>query len=452
MLLFVIEMLRLARDLAVALIDATIGFKRKRYEYTTIIRSGSDKVWQAITAKTITFGSVIPVRMTCEPVPNTENVFRTKIENVKIDNVDQVMTWRQTLRREGQALHCEILADDTNPELLCGADDRLGYELAETTEGTRLTLFREVTPRSVMDALLAPSGLRSGARTFKKQIEKELDLKPTLVERLTSFGIGLSILGFASFWYMMGFEFAAVLVVVTLLHELGHALAFRLVGMQLKGIYIVPFMCGIAIPKTPFRTDFQVGFVSLMGPGFSLIPTFAFLIGYHASGNSTLYTAAWISAFANFLNLAPILPLDGGHVINVVLRAVSRRLALIVSCVGVPLGLLGAWWFNNYVLGVLVLIAAIGLWASVSKGDAAGDQMVPMSRLSAAILLAGSIVTAAGHGYAGYSAYSAHQKSAPAGGAAPWEERAQQLYSPASGKIVVHYRILASGFAQLASG
>src|SRR3954465_5625813 len=109
MLLFVIEIFRTARDLAVALINATIGFRRKRYEYTTIIRSESDKVWQAITAERITFGSVIPVRMTCEPESNPKNVFRTKIDNVKIgdvkiDNVDQVITWRQTLRREGQAL------------------------------------------------------------------------------------------------------------------------------------------------------------------------------------------------------------------------------------------------------------------------------------------------------------------------------------------------------------
>jgi Zn-dependent protease len=432
MLLFVIEMFRLARDLAIALIDATIGFKRKRYEYTTIIRSGSDKVWQAITAKTITFGSVIPVRMTCEPVPNTENVFRTKIDNfwTKIDNVDQVITWRQTLRREGQALHCEILADGTNPELLCGADDRIGYELAETTEGTRLTLFREVTPRSVMDALLAPSGLRSGARTYKKQIEKELDLKRPLVERLTSFGIGLSILAFASFWYTMGLEVAALATVIILLHELGHALAFPLVGMQPKGIYLVPFIGGAATAKTPFRTDFQEGFVSLMGPGFSLIPTFAFLIGYLASGNSTLYTAAWISAFVNLLNLAPVLPLDGGRVIRAVLTAVSRRLALIVSCVGVPLGLFGAWWFNDYVYGALFLIVAIGLWVSVRKGDATDNQLVPMSRMSAAILLAAFIVTAAGHGYMCYTAYNFHQKSASAGAAAPLEERAQQLYSP----------------------
>jgi hypothetical protein len=453
MLPFVIEMLRLARDFAIALFDATIGFKRKRYEYSTIIRSGSDKVWQAVTANTKTFGSVIPVRMTAEPVPNAENVFRTKIVLLQGEAaVDQVMTWRQTLRREGQALHGEILADGTDPNLLCGSDDGFGCDLAEIPEGTRLTLFREVTPRSVMDALLAPFGVRSEARTYKKQIEKELDVKPTLVERLTSFGVGLSILAFASFWYMMGLEAAALLAVVILLHELGHALAFRLVGMQPKAIYLVPFMGGLATAKTPFRTDFQIGFVSLMGPGFSLIPTFAFLISYHASGNSTLYTAAWISAFVNFLNLAPILPLDGGHVIKAVLTAVSRRLALIVSCVGVPFGLLGAWWLNDYVFGGLVLIVAIGLWGSVKTGDAADDQTVPMSRFSAAILLAGFIITAAGHGYAGYSAYSAYQKSAPAGGATPMEERAQQVYSPASGNIVAHYRILASGFPQLASG
>jgi Zn-dependent protease len=284
-----------------------------------------------------------------------------------------------------------------------------------------------------MDALLAPSGLRSGARTYKKQIEKELDLKRPLVERLTSFGIGLSILAFASFWYMMGLEFAALLAVVILLHELGHVLAFMLVGMQPKGIYLVPFIGGLATAKTPFRTDFQEGFVCLMGPGFSLIPTFAFLIGYLASGNSTLYAAAWISAFVNLLNLAPVLPLDGGRVIRAVLTAVSRRLALIVSCVGVPLGLFGAWWFNDYVYGALFLIVAIGLWVSAKTRDAADDQTVPMSRMSAAILLAGFIITAAGHGYAGYTAYTLHQKSVSAGApATPMEERAQQLYRPES--------------------
>src|SRR5262249_54507519 len=407
MLLIVIEMFRLARDFAIALIDATVGFKRKRYEYTTIIRSGSDKVWQAVTAKTITFGSVIPVRMTAEPVPNAENVFRTKmVLQLGEADVDQVITWRQTLRREGQALHCEILADGTTPNLLYGSDDSVGYNLAETPQGTRLTMFREVTPSSVMNALLAPSDLRWAARGFKKRIEKELDLKPTLVERLTSFGIGLSILAFASFWYTMGLEFAALLAVFILLHELGHALAFRLVGMQLKGIYLVPFMGGAAVSKTPFRTDFQKGFVALMGPGFSLIPTFVFLIGYLASGNSTLYTATAISAFLNFLNLAPILPLDGGHVIKTVLTAVSRKLALVVSCIGVPFGLLGAWWLNDYVFGALILITAIGLWHSVRTGDAADDQTIPMSRMSAAILLAGFVVTAEGHGYAGYFAYT----------------------------------------------
>jgi hypothetical protein len=69
--------------------------------------------------------------------------------------------------------------------------------------------------------------------------------------------------------------------------------------------------------------------------------------------------------------------------------------------------LFAAWWIDDYMVAAVVLIAAIGLWRSV-KTD---DQTVPMSRLSAAVLLAGFIVAAGGHGYAGYSAYTAHQKS-----------------------------------------
>ena len=79
--------------------------------------------------------------------------------------------------------------------------------------------------------------------------------------------------------------------------------------------------------------------------------------------------------------------------------------------------------------GALFLIVAIGLWGSVKTGDAADDQTVPMSRMTAAILLAGFIITAAGHGYVCSTAYTLHQKSVSAGApATPMEERAQQLY------------------------
>jgi Zn-dependent protease len=311
------------------------------------------------------------------------------------------------LRREGEALHCRILVDGTESELVHGPDDRLGYELSTSPEGTRLTVFREVTPNGIMDAILAPFGARVGARTYKKKIEKEVGAPRTTLERLAASGIVLSLVAFASFCYLWGFQFAAILAVVILLHELGHVLAMKLVGMEVKGIYLIPFFGGIAVPKSPYRTDFQTGFVCLMGPGFSLVPTFAFLAAYQIIGGAILYDAALVSAIINLINLLPILPLDGGHVVKSILTAVNRRLANIAALIGCAAGVFLAWRYETYILGVLVLLVAGGLLFPGKDKDQKEPERVPMSGLAAAVLLVGLLVTAAGHGYAGYSVYSA---------------------------------------------
>ena len=134
-------------------------------------------------------------------------------------------------------------------------------------------------------------------------------------------------LAFASFWYLMDLRFAVIVATVILLHELGHVIAMRLVGMQVKGIYLIPFFGGIAVPRTPYRTDFQKGFVCLMGTGYSLVTTFLFLLACLTIGGKLLFQAALVSAVINLINLLPVLPLDGGHVLNTILTAVNRRLA-----------------------------------------------------------------------------------------------------------------------------
>jgi Zn-dependent protease len=406
LLTFLAEIAHLTHDLAVALYDLVVGRKRRRFQHSVLVRAPQDAVWRAVDADTITFGSIIPMTAITERVAGTEDVYRTDFQ-IGDEKPHTKMTWHQELRREGEALHCRILVDGTESELVHGPDDRLGYELSTSPEGTRLTVFREVTPNGIMDAILAPFGTRVGARTYKKKIEKEVGAPRTSLERLAASGIVLSLVAFASFCYLWGFQFAAILAVVILLHELGHVLAMKLVGMEVKGIYLIPFFGGIAVPKSPYRTDFQTGFVCLMGPGFSLVPTFAFLAAYQIIGGAILYDAALVSAIINLINLLPILPLDGGHVVKSILTAVNRRLANIAALIGCAAGVFLAWRYETYILGVLVLLVAGGLLFPGKDKDQKEPERVPMSGLAAAVLLVGLLVTAAGHGYAGYSVYSA---------------------------------------------
>ena len=61
-------------------------------------------------------------------------------------------------------------------------------------------------------------------------------MPPTMLERLTGLGVVSTVLAFASFWYLMDLRFAVIVATVILLHQLGHAIAMRLVGLQVKGI------------------------------------------------------------------------------------------------------------------------------------------------------------------------------------------------------------------------
>ena len=407
LLTFFAETAYLARDLVAALSGLVAGYERRRDQHTVVVRATRDAVWQAIDAETTTVGTIIPTTMIKQRVPGSDDVFRTII---KTGDSEMTMTWRQALRREGEALHCEILSDGTDPALLHGTDDQVGYELSDVPGGTRLTVSREVTPRGLGDAIAAPFGVRSGARSYKRKIEQAAGVPPTMLERLTGLGAVSTVLAFASFWYLMDLRFAVIVATVILLHELGHAIAMRLVGLQVKGIYLIPFFGGIAVPKTPYRTDFQKGFVCLMGPGFSLVTTFLFLLAHLTIGGKVLFQAVLVSTVINLINLLPALPLDGGHVLNTILTAVNRRLAQAAAWIGAPLGLLAAWWIGSYLLAIIVLLAAGGLLFPGKDQDKPEERSIPMSGALAAALFAGLIVTAAGHGYAGYTAYSAFKQ------------------------------------------
>jgi Zn-dependent protease len=251
--------------------------------------------------------------------------------------------------------------------------------------------------------------VRANSRAFRKQLHNDASVLPTTFERLTGFAVTISLLAIASFWYLLGLQAALIVSMVIILHELGHAAAMRIVGMKVKHIYLTPFVGGLAVARTPYRTDFQVGFVCLMGPGFSLIPTFAFLAAYLVLGGELLFQAAMTSAMLNAINLLPILPLDGGWVLQTILNAVSRRLAVVIAWIGVPFGLLGLWWLKDQSMITalatlpIFLLSVAGLYFTTTRKD---SSTTAMSRVVAAGLCAGFILTAAGHGFAGYVLYN----------------------------------------------
>ena len=159
--------------------------------------------------------------------------------------------------------------------------------------------------------------------------------------------LGLTALALASFSFLFGWVVAIILSVAIVIHEFGHWLAMRLTGQPKPRIMLVPFFGGVAVPNQPYKTQFDDAFVSLMGAGVSAAPCLAllaaaFFVGdpdlpqlgkLGKSGGSVmvfgpvLYLLAALIGLLNALQLLPVLPLDGGHVVRSLVQSTGARRA-----------------------------------------------------------------------------------------------------------------------------
>lgn len=134
-----------------------------------------------------------------------------------------------------------------------------------------------------------------------------------------------------------------------LVHELGHALAYRLFGSW-SAISLHGFG-GYAEADVAPRAAWQRMLVSLAGPlaGFALFGlTYAVAFSVAGAGLNVYVLNAikfmlWINLFWSLFNLLPVLPLDGGNVLRELLAVFGVRAAdAIAAGVGFVVALLMA--------------------------------------------------------------------------------------------------------------
>jgi Zn-dependent protease len=125
-----------------------------------------------------------------------------------------------------------------------------------------------------------------------------------------------------------GLWIAGSAAVLTLLHELGHAFAARATGAEAE--ISLDFLAGFAsfVPTRPLKRWERAG-ISLAGPAVQIVVslTILFLMGVNPlDRDSFLQSSAslaiwWTGPVMGLFNLLPILPLDGGHIVQAGLDA-----------------------------------------------------------------------------------------------------------------------------------
>ena len=166
----------------------------------------------------------------------------------------------------------------------------------------------------------------------------------------------------AAYSWLFSLPFALSLLACLVVHEYGHIRAMKHFGMPTKGIYLIPFMGGLALSDGKINTRWQDVVISMMGPFFGLGMSLLALIAYWITGEIFFAGIAAFNSLLNLFNLLPILPLDGGHILKSISFSMNSIVGLVLCGLGAGLGVLISYSFGLALLGFLLLIGSIEIF------------------------------------------------------------------------------------------
>jgi len=195
------------------------------------------------------------------------------------------------------------------------------------------------------------------------------------IERLKPFGwVGKSLLFLVSvaafslvFGVALSVQTVFVIIGVLLFHEIGHLAAMAAFRYRDLQILFIPFLGAAALGKDNEARPWQRIVVYLMGPLPGILLG-GFLLELSADRPEPwLRETAVVMLVLNYLNLLPVMPLDGGHIMRLVLFDRFPRGRAILVGASALLFLAAAWYVNDplfWILGVALALLAPTEWRS----------------------------------------------------------------------------------------
>lgn len=128
-------------------------------------------------------------------------------------------------------------------------------------------------------------------------------------------------------WYAMGF------VILLFVHEFGHVIASRVVGVGAKPPIFIPFIGAVvSLTRRPVNAKMAAN-IAIGGPAMGAISALICIVFYFWTDSILMLVLAYTACILNLFNLIPSDPLDGGRIA----AAISPHL----------------WWFGSFIIGGL---------------------------------------------------------------------------------------------------
>jgi len=169
----------------------------------------------------------------------------------------------------------------------------------------------------------------------------------------------ISIWAYAMLW---GWSFAVGFVALLFIHEMGHVIALRMMGIKATAPMFIPFMGAFIGMKQMPKNAFAEAVMAYGGP---LLGTMGAIVCAGIgllTDNPFWYALAMTGFLLNLFNLLPISPLDGGRIIGVI----SPKLWIV--------GLIGAIALFYYtwspIIGLIIIMGSFQIYSATKQSAA----------------------------------------------------------------------------------
>lgn len=180
--------------------------------------------------------------------------------------------------------------------------------------------------------------------------------KPELIEReaktnwaATAFSIVLFVLVFM-FLFSNEINFILALVIVLLIHELGHFIMMRLYGYRNVRMLFVPLMGAFVHGKKDTYSQKESLFVVGAGPFPGLILGFLLMVFSQQFNSTYMFQTGMLFFVLNIINLVPLDPLDGGQLFKLIVSTNHEKFLMIFSFASSLLIIGIGFLLNSYLL------------------------------------------------------------------------------------------------------
>lgn len=194
---------------------------------------------------------------------------------------------------------------------------------------------------------------------------------------------------------LFGWAFAVGLVLLIFVHEMGHFLVARALGLPMSAPVFIPFLGAFTAAGRGLTASRRVeAITAIAGPVFGFVAALAVYLWALAQTQPTQSTGfAFSLAYFGFLitlfNLIPVLPLDGGRVASAISKWFNvAGLAIVAALIGSEVA--GASTVNP----ILILVLIVGAYSVWRRFRAArlGQEAPPLAPGTRALIGASYVV------------------------------------------------------------